>query len=340
MRIVLDAMGSDTCPVPDVEGAVQAAHEFGDTIILVGDETRIQAELVKYPTTGLPIEVVHAGQTVTMEDTPSKIVKGKPDSSLHVGLQLVEDGKADAFVTCGNTGAVLAVATTAKVRRIQGIHRPALSSIVPFGERHVVLIDIGANADCKPEYLVQFALMGSVYAEKALGTQNPTVALLSNGEEEGKGNELTKSTLPLLTASGLNFIGNIEPKEMLQGHADVIVSDGFVGNMVVKTLEATSSMAFAQIRNAAKQDIRGIIGGLLMKPVVGKIRKKFDPFEIGGAPLLGVNGVVIVGHGRSNAYAVKNAIRQARLAVAGDIVNTIRQGLVRQAQTNDHATNN
>ncbi|MBI5930663.1 MAG: phosphate acyltransferase PlsX [Chloroflexi bacterium] len=335
MRIVLDAMGSDNCPVPDVEGAVQAAREFGDTVILVGDETRIKAELAKYPTAGLPIEVVHASQTITMEDTPSKIVKGKPDSSIHVGLQLVEDGKADAFVSCGNTGAVLAVATTVKIRRIQGIHRPALSSIVPFGERHVVLIDIGANADCKPEWLIQFALMGSVYVEKALGRQNPKIGLLSNGEEEGKGNELIKSTLPLLINSGLNFIGNIEPKEMLEGHADVIVSDGFVGNMVVKTLESTSSMAFAQIKNVAMQSIRGKLGGALLKPLIGGIRKKFDPFEIGGAPLLGVNGVVIIGHGRSNAYAVKNAIRQARLAVSGDIVNTIRQGLNRPTPTPD-----
>lgn len=340
MRIILDAMGSDNCPAPDVEGAVQAAREFGDTMILVGDEPRIKAELAKYPTTGLPIEVVNASQAVTMDDTPSKIVKGKPDSSIHVGLQWVEDGKADAFVTCGNTGAVFAVATTVKVRRIQGIHRPALSTIIPLGEKFVVLIDIGANADCKPEYLAQFGLMGSVYAEKALGIPNPKVGLLSNGEEEGKGNELTKSTLPLLNASGLNFIGNIEPKEMVEGHADVIVSDGFVGNMVVKTLEATSSMAFAEIKKAAMQNLRGKAGGFLLKPLLSGVRKKFDPFEIGGAPLLGVNGVVIIGHGRSNAYAVKNAIRQARLAVTGDIVNTIRQGLARQSQTTDPVTKN
>jgi phosphate acyltransferase len=329
MRIVLDAMGSDNYPAPDVEGAVQAAREFGDTIILVGDEALIKPELAKHDTNGLPIEVVHASEIVTMEDSPSKVLRGKPNSSIHVGLELVEQGKADAFVTCGNTGAVLAVATTLKVRRIQGIHRPALTAIVPFGERKVVLIDIGANADCKAEWLAQFALMGSVYVEKALSIQNPKVALLSNGEEEGKGNELIKEAIPLLTASKLNYVGNIEPKEMLKGEADVVVSDGFVGNMVIKTLEATSSTAFSQIRNAAMQSLRGKIGGLLLKPLIGQIRQKFDPFEIGGAPLLGVNGVVIIGHGRSNAYAVKNAIRQARLAVAGDIVNTIREGLAR-----------
>jgi glycerol-3-phosphate acyltransferase PlsX len=323
-------MGSDAHPAPDVEGAVQAAAEYGDTIILVGDQTGLKAELAKHDTTGHSIEIVHASQAISMEDSPAKVARGKPDSSIHVGLDLVERGEAQAFVSCGNTGAILAIATLHKLKRIPGVHRPTLSSIVPFGGHPIVLLDLGANVDCKAEWLVQFALMGSIYAEKALGVQTPRVALLSNGEEEGKGNSLVHETAPLLAASPLNYIGNIEPKELTRGAADVVVCDGFAGNLVTKTLEAMGMLVFSEIKAAVMENLRSKIGAALLKPAFRSIYRKLDPFEIGGAPLLGLNGVVIIGHGRSNALAVKNAIRQARQAIAGNIVEAIREGLAAQ----------
>lgn len=327
MRIVLDAMGSDNFPAPDVEGAVVAAAEYGDTIILVGDEARIKAELTKHKTTGLPIEIVHAAQLITMEDKPSEVTRSKPNSSMHVGLGLVDSGQADAFVSCGNTGAVLAIATVQKVRRIRGIHRPALASIVMFRGKAVVLIDLGANVDCRPEWLSQFALMGKIYAELGMGLQNPRVALLSNGEEEGKGYSLIHETMPLLREMNLNYVGNVEPKEVAKGAADVIVSDGFVGNIFAKTLEAMGSTLFDSIRESIKGDLRATLGAALLKPTFKKLYKAYDPAEIGGALLLGVNGMVIIGHGRSDAKAVKNAIRQARDAVKADVVQAIRTGI-------------
>lgn len=327
MRIVLDAMGSDNFPAPDVEGAVLAAAEYGETIILVGDETRIKAELNKHNTTGLPIEIVHADQIITMEDKPSEVTRSKPNSSIHVGLGLVDSGQADAFVSCGNTGAVLSIATVQKVRRIRGIHRPALASIVMFRGKAVVLIDLGANVDSRPEWLSQFALMGKIYAELGLGLQNPRVALLSNGEEEGKGYSLIHDTMPLLREMNLNYVGNVEPKEVAKGAADVIVSDGFVGNIFAKTLEAMGSTVFSSVRDSVKGNLRATLGAALMKPTFKKLYKAYDPAEIGGALLLGVNGMVIIGHGRSDAKAVKNAIRQARDAVKADVVQTIRAGI-------------
>lgn len=327
MRIVLDAMGSDNFPTPDVAGAVLAAAEYGETIVLVGDEGRIKAELSKHATAGLPIEIVHADQIVTMEDKPSEVTRGKPNSSIHVGLGLVDAGQADAFVSCGNTGAVLSIATVQKVRRISGIHRPALASIVPFRGNPVVLIDLGANVDSRPEWLCQFALMGKIYAELGLGLANPRVALLSNGEEEGKGYSVIHETTPLLREMKLNYVGNIEPKEVAKGVADVVVSDGFVGNIFAKTLEAMGSTLFSAIRESVKGNLRATLGAALLKPTFAKIYKSYDPAEIGGALLLGVNGVVIIGHGRSDARAVKNAIRQAREAVKTEVVQTIREGI-------------
>jgi glycerol-3-phosphate acyltransferase PlsX len=333
MRIVLDAMGSDKNPAPDVEGAVLAAREYGDPIILVGDETQITAELVKHKTTGLPVEVVHAPQAVVMTDKPALVGRGKPDSSMHVGMRLVKEGKADAFVTMGNTGAALAIATLNVLRRIPGVHRPALSAILRLQERSIILLDIGANADCKPEWLAQFALMGSLYAEHALKNNNPRVGLLSNGEEAGKGSVLVQETAELLSGDGVNFIGNVEPKEVLTGGVDVAVMDGFSGNIMLKTMEAFGSALFGLIRQEVMADTRSRLGGLLAKPAFRRVYRQVDPFEIGGAPLLGVDGVVIIGHGRSNGTAVKNAIRQARYAVEGQIVTAIRQGLSANAHT-------
>lgn len=328
MRIALDAMGTDECPAPDVAGGVLAARELGYTVLLVGDKSAVEAELRKTDITGLKIEVIHAPETVTMNDKPSTVGKSKPQSSMHIGMNLIKDGVADAFVTMGNTGAAHAIATLYTLKRIPGVKRPALSGIYPLGGKHIILLDLGANADSKPEWLAQFAMMGQIYARNALGLGNPRIALLSNGEEEGKGNQLIKDTAVLLQASpSIHYIGNIEPKEIMQGNADVIVADGFVGNIFVKTFEATASFLSSVIREELTRTPLSMIGGLLARPAFGRVRQRTDTFEIGGAPLLGVNGVLIIGHGRSNAIAVKNAVRQAGLAVKGRIIDAIREGL-------------
>ncbi|MBK9052650.1 MAG: phosphate acyltransferase PlsX [Chloroflexi bacterium] len=328
MRIVVDAMGSDTYPEPDVAGAVMAAREWGEEIILVGDEARIQAQLAKQNITGLPLTVRHASQVIEMTDTPSKASREKRDSSMHVGLQMVGAGEADAFVSAGNTGGILAVATLRQygLGRIAGVKRPALGVIFPTKERPL-LIDNGANADCKPEYLLQFGLMGSVYVEKSLGIKNPRVALISNGEEEGKGNLLIKETIPLLANSGLNYIGNIEPKEFMRGAAEVGVTDGFTGNIMMKTAEAVASYLLQLVRQEIMSSPITQLGGLLARPAFRRAGKQLDPNEVGGALLLGVNGVVVIAHGRSNAYAIKQAVGQARRCVAQKVVTAIGQSV-------------
>ncbi len=326
MRIVVDAMGSDVHPQPDVEGAVQAAGEFGDQIIIVGDEARIQEELEKYDVSQLKVEVRHASETITMTDSPSEASRQKKNSSMHVGLSLVRDGEAEAFVSAGNTGAILAVAMLHTVRRIRGIKRPALGVMFPIAGRPM-LIDNGANADVRPEQLLQFAQMGSLYVERVRGVESPRIALISNGEEEGKGNQLIKETMPLLADSGLNYVGNVEPKEFVRGEADVGVTDGFTGNIIMKTAEAIAAYMSDLIRDELMASPISAIGGLLARSAFTRVRRRLNPDEVGGAPLLGVNGVVIVAHGRSNAYAIKQAVGQARSAVEHDIVAAIRDGV-------------
>jgi len=327
MRIVLDAMGSDTCPVPDVEGAVLAAREYGDTLLLVGDETRIQRELAKHNTNGLHLEVMHAADTILMTDKPGVVGKTKPHSSMHIGMNLVKEGRADAFVSMGNTGAALSIATLFTLRRIPGIKRPALSAIVPLHHMRIIVLDVGANADCKADWLVQFAMMGKIYAETALGRKNPRIGLLSNGEEEEKGNALIQETGALLRQTNLNFVGNVEPKDLVDDTVDVLVCDGFVGNIWAKSVEAATRMMVNLIRDELMKSVLTQVGGALSRPAFRRVQKAIDPFEIGGAPLLGVNGVVIIGHGRSNALAIKNAIRQARNAVDGNLIAAIRTGI-------------
>jgi glycerol-3-phosphate acyltransferase PlsX len=284
----------------------------------------IHTELSTYDTKRLSIEVVNAKQTIEMDDKPSQVIREKPDSSMHIGINMVKNGMADAFVTAGNTGAALGIAMLRGVGlgRIPGVKRPALGVNFPTPERPF-LIDNGANADCKPEYLLQFGLMGSIYVERVLGTVNPRVALISNGEEEGKGNTLIQEAAPLLANSGLNFIGNIEPKEFMRGVADVAVADGFTGNILMKTAEAVSSYMAELIRTYMKANPITALGGLLSRSVFSQVKAHLDPDEVGGAPLLGVNGPIIIGHGRSNEVAIKHAIGQARLIVQNDVVETI-----------------
>lgn len=328
MRIVVDAMGSDDHPAPDVAGAVMAARKFGDTLILVGDQARIEAELAAHNTAGLALEIVHAAEAIGMKDSPSAAARDKRDSSMHVGMRLVREGAADGFVSAGNTGAILAVATLRQTGfgRIPGILRPAMGVVFPIDTKPM-LIDNGANADAKPEYLLQFGLMGSIYMERMHHIARPRVALISNGEEEGKGNQLIKETIPLMEASGLNYVGNIEPKEFVRGAADVAVVDGFTGNVMMKTAEAVAAYLTDTIRKYIMAGTLTKIGGALVRPAFRRVRDEFNPDEVGGAPLLGVNGVVIIAHGRSNAYAIQQAIGQARRVVERGIVAAIADGV-------------
>lgn len=325
MRIVVDAMGSDNCPGPDVAGAILAAREWNDTIVLVGDKERIQAELYKHSVDGLQIEIVHASQVIEMTDKPADSATHKTDSSMHIGLRLVRDREADAFVTAGNTGSALAAAILT-LRRVRGIKRPALTAIFPNMTGHAVAADIGANVDCKPEYLVQFGLMASLYTELVIGIREPRVALLSNGEEETKGNALVRETAPLMASQkGIHFVGNVEPKEVLNGATDIVIHDGFAGNVLIKSIEAAASMVKKLIRQEIEAGVITKLGGGLARPAFNRVAKRIDPFEVGGAPLLGVDGIVIVGHGRSNDIAIKNAVRQARQAAQVNIIQAIRE---------------
>ena len=272
------------------------------------------------------VRVVHAPDVLKMTDKPARAARGKARSSMAVGIQLIKDGEADAFVTAGNTGGAL-VNGLFILGRIRGVKRPALAVIFPVQGGHAITLDIGANADCKPEYLIQFATMGSIYAENVLGKQNPRVGLLSNGEEPGKGNTLVKETYPLLENAGLNFIGNVEPKEVVGGEVDVVVMDGFTGNVFIKTSEAVASFMTKMIRDEIMTAPLTKIGGMLARPAFRRVGKMLDPAETGAAPLLGINGLVFVGHGRSDARALVNGIRVTRQAVEHDLLDALRSAI-------------
>ena len=329
MRIVLDAMGTDNAPGVDVEGGVRAARAFGQEIVLVGPEDVIQAELRRHDVAGLPISVTHASQVIEMREHPGQAVRAKPDSSMVVGMGWLREAKADAFVSAGNSGGVLAaaLASPGRVGRIRGVQRPALSTVLPTLRGISLLLDIGANTDCKPEWLVQFALMGSIYAQRVLKIDRPRVALLANGEEDTKGNAAVQAAHEALREMTLNFVGNVEAKDLLQGAADVVVSDGFVGNVALKTAEGVASMLFTLLRSELKARPLSALGGMLAKPSFRAVAKKLDYREYGGAPLLGVNGVVIIAHGRSDSLAIQNAVRVAIGAVESGLVETIRQDM-------------
>jgi glycerol-3-phosphate acyltransferase PlsX len=330
-RIVVDAMGSDDFPIPDVLGAVMAAREYGVEIILVGDESKIGPVLAAQNPGTLPIRVVHAPEMLTMEDKGMALVlkARRPNSknSMAIGIDLVKNGQAEAFVTAGNTGAA-SVTAYFRLGTIPGVDRPGLTPVFPTASGSCVVLDVGANPDCKPENLLQFAIMGSIYAEKVRGVTNPKIGLLSNGEEAGKGNELIKHTYPLLKDSGLNFYGNIEGKELIGGKVDVAVTDGFTGNVLLKSSEAVAKLLMDKIKEAIQTGgLRTKLGGLLVKPALKGINKLMDPAEEGAAPLLGVNGLVFIGHGRSDANAIKNAVRVANNAVKANVLESIRTAI-------------
>jgi glycerol-3-phosphate acyltransferase PlsX len=325
MNIALDAMGSDKRPTPDVEGAVMAAREFGITIFLVGDEARIKTELAKHDTRGLDLPIVHTPTDIAMKEHVDAI-KSKKDASMNIAARMVKEKKADAFVTMGNSAAAMATALLT-LGRIKGIDRPGFAAVLPSGESRTLLIDIGANVEVKPDNLYQFGLMGSIYMERVLGVSKPRIALLSNGEEEGKGTLVHREAHQLLKNSKLNFIGNAEGKDVPRGFADVIVSDGFSGNIMLKTMEGTAESLVEFLKAEIKRRPLAVAGALLAQPAFDALKKRLDYAEIGGAPVLGVDGVTIIGHGRSNAKAVKNALRAAKQAVEGNLIEVIRTGM-------------
>jgi glycerol-3-phosphate acyltransferase PlsX len=330
MRIVLDAMGSDECPAPEVQAVADAYREFGEQIILVGPAERLKPMLAEAGAGEAAVRLVDAPDTITMEDKGLKMaLKAKrrgSKTSMAVGMDLVLNGEADAFVTAGNTGGALATAYY-RLGTIAGVERPALTGLFPVKDGYCAVLDIGANPECKPEHLLQFAVMGSVYAQRVRGVDHPRVGLLSNGEEAGKGNALVKEAYPLLEAAGLNFIGNVEGKELFGGAADVVVTDGFTGNILLKSSEAVGRLIVDTLRTELTSSLRTTLGAALAKPAFGKIRKMMDPNEVGAAPLLGIDGLVFIGHGRSDARALVSAIRSARQAVAGDLLRALRSAI-------------
>ncbi len=327
MKIVVDAMGGDYAPESAVEGAVMAAREYETEIILTGLSDKIHAVLDRLdPDHNLPILVVHADEVVEMHDSPGKVLRSKRKSSMKIGLDLVKDGTASAFLSAGNTGAVLAYSTVI-LRPLSGVDRPAIAIQLPTLKGNAILLDAGANVDCKTSQLFQFGIMGHVFAEYILGKKNPRVGLLSIGEEDGKGNEIVKEAFQMLKASHINFIGNVEGKEVYRGNADVIVCDGFTGNVALKISESLAEMIGTNLKRMFQSNWLSKLGYLLLKPQLDEFKKKVDYSETGGAPLLGVNGVVIIAHGSSSAKAIKNAINRARELSEKNINAHIREGI-------------
>lgn len=330
VTIAVDAMGGDHAPRTEVEGAIRAAKSLDVKIILVGREDALRDELARHDgARSLPIQIVHASERVTMEDSAAKAVRGKRDSSIRVASRLVRDGLAEGLVSAGNTGAVM---VTAKLVQgmLPGVDRPALASAFPtLTGRPAVMVDVGANVDCTERMLGQFAVMGEIYSRVIFHTANPRVGLLSNGEEEHKGNEVTRRAHALLKTLPLNFIGNVEGGELYSGHTDVLVCDGFVGNVALKVSEGLVEAIKQMLQESLEATIAGKIGYVLSRAAYAAFKKRVDYSEYGGAPLLGVRGVCIICHGRSNANAIKNAIRVAAEFSSGEINNRIEKELQR-----------
>ena len=328
MSIILDAMGSDNYPIPEIEGAILAANQLDIEITLVGKIDLIRKNL---PSGFNPdkIKIVDAEDVLEMTDKPVEGSRKKPNNSLAVGLRLIKEGRGKAFVTAGNTGGALFNAISI-LKRIPGVQRPALTAIFPTRKGKCVVLDIGANADCRPDFFAQFGIIGSIFAQKGLGIDNPRVAMLSNGEEEGKGNQLIKDSKELMANSGFNFIGNVEPKEVFAGETDVVICDGFTGNVFLKTSEAIGRLMTDIIKEDIKSGLITSLGGLLVKPAFNRIKTMMDPSEVGAARLLGVNGLVFIGHGRSNSTAIFNGIKAADKDIQSNLIEEIRIAIENQ----------
>lgn len=328
MRIAVDAMGGDFAPAAIVEGAVRAARELDQVtrIFLVGNETAVREELKRHGATPDKIEVRHCTEVVEMGESPATAVRRKRDSSINRATDLVREGQADALFSAGSTGAQVA-SSQLKLRTLAGVQRPAIATVFPSPTRPFVLLDAGANTDCSPLMLMQFAVMGMVYSRELLKVANPRIGLMSIGEEDAKGNATTKETFGLLEKSGLNFAGNIEGHDLFEGEIDVVVCDGFVGNVVLKTSESVAHAIGLWLKQEFKANPLRLFGALCLSGALKSLKSKLDPSQYGGAPLLGVNGVSIIGHGSSNATSVFNGIRASAEAVTHDINHLIVDAL-------------
>ncbi len=326
MTIILDAMGSDQYPEPEIQAALSAAELFNEEIILVGKEDLLRPKLDALNTKKLPITIEHASDVLEMGDKAVADSNKKRNNSMAVGMKLLKSSRAQAFVSAGNTGGVYFNAMRT-LGRIKGVQRAALTALFPTRTGFCVVLDIGANAECRPDFLLQFGLMGSIYAEKMLKIQKPRVGILSNGEEAGKGNQLVKEAYPLLSNADLNFIGNVEGKELFGGDVDVVVTDGFTGNVMLKSVEAATKLMVDFLRAELKSTLLTKLGAALAMPALKRLRKKMDPEEVGAAPLLGIDGLVFVGHGRSNAQALVSAIRVAREAANLHLLEEMRDSI-------------
>ena len=329
MRIVIDALGGDAAPETPLAGALAALEELEDVeSVLTGDEPDLTARLRsrRYPRERLVIE--HAPERITMEEAPTAGLRKKRDSSISVGLKLLKEGHAQAFFSAGNTGAVMAQSLMI-LGRIPGVSRPALATIFPTRRELCILMDVGANVDCKPSHLVQFAMMGSVYAHDMFRAGRPRVGLLNNGEEPSKGNEQAREAYVALSKAPIHFIGNVEGRDILNGAADVVVTDGFIGNILLKFSESVLEFINVVMRGELRRSPMARAGALLLKPALARMRRRMDYAEYGGAPLLGVNGTCVIGHGRSSPKAVKNAIRAAKVSVERDVNGHIAREFAR-----------
>jgi len=328
MNIIVDAMGGDNAPGEIIQGCVDAVFEYGVPITLVGKEDVIWEELRKRHAPEEKFTVVHASEVIQADEAPVAAIKTKKDSSMVKGFELLRQDPEGVFVSAGNTGALMAGGLL-KVGRIKGIDRPALAPMIPNMGRGTLLIDAGANAECKPQNLVQFAIMGCVYIEKVIGHKNPTVGLVNIGQEEAKGNELTKEAYNLLKAEkSINFIGNVEPRDIPEGVVDVLVCDGFVGNVILKLTEGVALGMFQMLKEELTRNAVTKMGALLLKPGLKKLKNRMDYAEYGGAPLLGIRGGIIKAHGSSDARAIKNAVRQGMLFIQNDVLKTIMDYVV------------
>jgi glycerol-3-phosphate acyltransferase PlsX len=326
MSLVLDAMGSDQYPDPEIRAAIDCSKEFDEEIILVGNEEILKPKLAAANGDKSRVKLVHAPDILEMWDKPVENAKKKPLNSMAVGLNLLKTGEGNAFISAGNTGGIMFNALRI-LGRLPGVLRPGLTALFPVKGGHCVVLDIGANADCRPEFLVQFAVMGSIYAQKTLNISNPRVGLLSNGEEAGKGNQLIKDTYHLLENSGLNYIGNVEGKEVFGGQTDVVVTDGFTGNILLKSSEAVARLITDTLKTELMSSFQTKVGAMLAKPAFTAIKKMMDPAEVGAAPLLGIDGLVFVGHGRSDARAMTSALRVAHQSVQVGLLGSLRTAI-------------
>lgn len=325
IKIAVDGMGSDNSPRSEIDGAIQAVREYGVHIILVGKEP-ILGPLLKAQARGLDIEIRHASEVVTMDEPPTAALRKKRDSSIRVAADLVRDGEASGLVSAGNTGAVMATSKMV-IGTVPGVDRPALATVLPTLKGPAVLLDVGANVACKPHHLVQFAIMGHLFSKKIVGVASPRVGLMSVGEEESKGNDLTKEVHKALKEIRLNFIGNVEGRDIYNGRADVIVCDGFTGNVALKTSEGLIEAVLQLLKQELSRNLKTKVGALLSQQSFKRLKRRLDYAEYGGAPLLGLRGVSIICHGRSNSNAIKNAIRVAKEFTENQVSSILEEEL-------------